>query len=245
MMIGEQNVRKECMMPKGECSMFIQRLFASIRLWFSLMRVSYQTAYGYYHLLRLPKPMVTIFGASRASQQDGYATWAHQLSQMLSEVGISVVTGGGPGIMEAASCGVKQNATSSVGIGVKNLGEGRNPCVSKYIELDYFYARKWLLTRYSSGFIVFPGGFGTLDEMAEVITLVQTQKLPAVPIVLIGIEYWETFMDWLKREPLGHNYIEEEHLELFVLTDDVQEAFAIVRNACQMNEKECNQKENG
>ncbi len=224
--------------------MFIQRLFASIRLWFSLIRVSYQVAYGYFHLLRLPKPTVTIFGASRASQQDDYATRAHELSQMFSDVGISVVTGGGAGIMEAASCGVKQKSTSSIGIGVKDLGEGRNHCVSNYIELDYFYARKWLLTRYSSGFIVFPGGFGTLDEMAEVITLVQTQKLPAVPIVLIGIEYWEIFMDWLKREALGHNYIEEGYLKLFVLTDDVQEAFAIVRDACRTTEKKNDKKEN-
>lgn len=218
---------------KGECAVFIQRLWASIKLWFSFMRVSYQIAYGYLHLLQLPKPIITIFGASRASQQDDYFTWAHQLSQMFAEVGISVVTGGGGGIMRAASCGVKERKRmSSVGIGVKDLGEGQNPCVSDYIELDYFFARKWLLTRYSSGFIVFPGGFGTLDEMAEIITLIQTKKLPVAPIVLIGVEYWELFMDWLKREALGHNFIEEVHLELFVLTDDLQEAFAIIHDAC-------------
>lgn len=222
--------------------MLLQRLGGCISLWFSLMRVSYQIVYGYFRLQKLPHPMVTIFGGARALQTDNYAELAHKLGQRLAKAGISVVTGGGSGIMEAASCGAtnEKNGGSSIGIGVKGLGEGRNPCVKEYFKLDYFFARRWLLTRYSDGFIVFPGGYGTLDELTELLTLIRTKKLPVSPIVLIGIEYWQPFMDWLKKEVLGHRFIIEEHLEIFILTDDIQEAFDIVHDFCRpiMSEKD-------
>ncbi len=212
------------------------RLFS---LWMKLMRVSYQTVYGMWRLSKAPFPMVSIFGGARLPLDDAYANAVAQLARMLSKAGVSVLTGGGPGVMEAASCGAvteeegeRKPIGKTIGIGVRDLGEGRNPCVEDYFELDYFFARKWLLTRYSQAFVVFPGGFGTLDEMAEVLTLMNTKKLQRVPIVLYGVEFWSPFMTWLKNEVLLHNLIVEEDLELFVVTDDLNEAFNIVYKAC-------------
>jgi uncharacterized protein (TIGR00730 family) len=109
-------------------------------------------------------------------------------------------------------------------------------CVEEYFELDYFFARKWILTQYSSGFIVFPGGFGTLDELSEVLTLIQTKQMKKVPIVLVGKEYWRPFMEWITDEALKHKAIEPEHVKLFSITDDMQTAFCFVRGQCEIIE---------
>ncbi|MCA9770302.1 TIGR00730 family Rossman fold protein [Candidatus Dependentiae bacterium] len=218
--------------------MFSKRLFAWLVLFFSHLHVFFQLMYGAWKILNIPKPMVSIFGGSRLNQDDPYAVKAHEFAQRLVNADISVVTGGGPGVMEAASCGamVKQTGKKarSVGISVKDLNEGRNPCVQDYIELNYFFARKWLLTHYSAAFIVFPGGFGTLDELAEVLTLIQTKEISRVPIFLIGVEYWDDFMVWVKKEALEHGLIDKEDLNLFTLTDDLEKAFCSVRNKCKM-----------
>lgn len=219
-------------------------MLSRIRLWFSyywrLSRVYRQTLYGIWRLTGIPGPKVTIFGSARLEQEDPYAKQAHQLGGKLVQNDISVLTGGGPGIMEAASCGAIVNGAKakSLGIGVKELGEGKNPCVQEYLELDYFFARKWLLTRYSIAFIVFPGGFGTLDEMSEVLTLIQTDKLPKVPIVLIGKEYWHFLMQWLEHEAIEHGTISQDDLKLFTLTDDLDQAFAIINEFCKKRERE-------
>jgi len=201
----------------------------------SLMHVNVQILRGLWRLLNVPIPRVTIFGSARMHQKDPYAQQAHELANRLVEHDISVLTGGGPGIMEAASCGAVAVGKKGrvIGIGVKELGEGRNPCVQEYFELDYFFARKWLMTHYSNGFIVFPGGFGTLDELGEVLTLIQTKKLRQVPIVLIGAEYWELFMRWLQEEALIHGTIDQESMDLFSVTDDVNEAFNIIYKHCE------------
>src|SRR5579872_2511581 len=163
-------------------------------------RVFFQIIYGAWRVSKLPHPIVSIFGSAKLAQSDTYAKEANKLATLLSEAGISVLTGGGPGIMEAANCGIfkskREKTIRSIGIIVRGLDEPRNMCVEEYFELDYFFARKWLLTQYSSGFVVFPGGFGTLDELSEVLTLIQTNQLKPVPIVLIGKEYWHSFMEW-------------------------------------------------
>jgi len=203
-------------------------------LWFSgfwgVLRVNWQVLYGMWRLTRIPRPFVTIFGGARIPQEDPYAQQAHKLAYRLVQHNISVLTGGGPGIMEAASCGAVAVGKKgmSLGIGVTELGEGKNPCVQEYFELDYFFARKWLLTRYSIAFVVFPGGFGTLDELGEILTLIHTNKLPKVPIVLIGSEYWYLFMKWLSHEALEHGTIVQSDLELFTMTDDIDYAFTII-----------------
>src|SRR5436190_16358907 len=119
--------------------------------------------------------------------------------------------------MEAASCGATSinHKGRIVGIGVKSLGEERNKCVENYFELDYFFARKWLLMYYSSAFVIFPGGFGTLDELAEILTLIQTKNLKVAPVVLIGVDYWREFVDWIHKAAVMNGMIEKENLRLF------------------------------
>ncbi len=216
--------------------MLFKRLGLCFSLGFKLIRVFFQLVYGAWKVSKLPYPIVSIFGGSRLPQYDVYAKQADQVGQWLVEHDISVLTGGGPGIMEAASCGaIRTNGGKgkSMGIGVRDLGEGKNPCVEEYFQLDYFFARKWLLTRYSVGFIVFPGGFGTMDELSEVLTLIQTKKMKWVPIVLIGKEYWTPFMKWVTDEALKHGLVKKEHVALFTLTDDPYEAFCLIRDECK------------
>ena len=119
----------------------------------------------------------------------------------------------------------------SMGIGVKGL-EGPNPCVQEYFELDYFFARKYLMTRSSVGFVVFPGGFGTLDELAEILTLLQTKKMKKIPVILVGVEYWSPFMEWVKDEALQHGMLKQEHVELIELTDDLDRALSLLCQHC-------------
>ena len=210
------------------------RLSMCCSLAFLLMHTFFQIVYGAWKISGPGGPYVSIFGGARFAQDDPYAHKAHALASMLVDANISVLTGGGPGIMEAASCGAvdPQATAKSIGISVKDLGEGRNPCVQIYIEMDHFFARKWLLTQYSSAFIVFPGGFGTLDEMAEVLTLIQTKQMKPVPIVLIGKEYWDPFMHWIKVEAIKHGTVSEKDVDLFTVTDDLDQAFCLVRDKC-------------
>lgn len=207
---------------------FLDALFRLFRVWRQLL-------YGIWRISGLNKPIVSIFGGARFKQNDYYATQAHKLAQMFVNDDISVLTGGGPGIMEAANCGAiysKKARGKSIGIGVRDLTEDSNSCVQEYIELDYFFARKWLLTRYSRGFVVFPGGFGTMDELAEVITLMQTKKLPRLPIVLVGVDYWRPFMTWAEEEAFRHGLVSQIDLDLLFLTDDLNEAFQLVCKEC-------------
>jgi len=215
--------------------MFFKRLCICCAEYFSFFKVMLQLMYGAWKMSSVPFPRVTIFGGSRVGQKTKFAQDAFDLAQMLVHKGISVITGGGGGVMHAANCGAiakKTSETRSVGIGVTEIGEGRNPCVQDYFQLKYFFARKWMLTRYSMGFIIFPGGFGTMDELAEVLTLVATKKLDRVPIIMVGKEYWKDFMEWLDVSALAHGLVSKEDLALFTLTDGIEQA-------CEIIEKEC------
>jgi len=215
--------------------MVFKRLGICCSEFFGLMRVMLQVVYGAWKLSGLTRPMVTIFGGSRLGQKTKYAQQAFDFAQKLVSKGIPVLTGGGKGVMHAANCGAISKGAKkvkSVGIGVRELGEGKNPCVQEYFELEYFFARKWLLTHYSIAFIIFPGGFGTVDELTEVLTLIQTNKLNKVPIILIGVDYWKSFMKWVTDSAVANGLIPEEHLKLFTITDDLDEAFSIVRKEC-------------
>ncbi len=216
----------------------IGRFFECINIWFRLQAVVIQQVYGAWRVLALPQPIVTIFGGSRFDQKDKYAKQAHELARRFANEGVSVLTGGGSGIMQAASCGAIASGVGkgrTMGISVRGIDEIRNPCVQEFIELDYFYARKWLLVRYAAGFVVFPGGFGTFDELGELLTLMETNKSKRVPIILIGTEFWNNFMKWLIDESLAHGLITKDSLQLFHITDDLEEAFCMVRNACKLD----------
>ena len=213
------------------------RFIGCVRLFFKLTHVTWQIIYGAWRVFSLPTPIVTIFGGSRLPKTDIYFIQAMQLAKRFADADISVLTGGGPGIMEAASCGVEQEPFGlgrTMGIGVKDLNEGRNMCVQEYFELDYFFARKWLLTHYSDAFIFFPGGYGTLDELFEVLTLMQTTRDKRVPIVLVGVVYWGPIMKWISDEAIPHGLIPQLDVQLFTLTDDIEHAFCVVRDECKI-----------
>lgn len=216
--------------------LFFKRCSACTKNLFSFIWLGAQTLYGIWKIHQLEHPIISIFGGSRMKPQDTYSQKAHLFAKRLADSGVSVMTGGGPGIMKAASCGaiIRGKKLTSIGIGVKELDEGPNPCVQEYFELNDFAARKFLLTHFSIAFVFFPGGFGTLDELSEIITLTKTKKLPQVPIVLIGTEYWLFFMKWLKEEAMVHGLINQQDLSLFTITDDLEEAFCLVMKTCQL-----------
>ena len=220
--------------------MILQRIRMCCSLAWKFFRVFLHIIYGVWRVSKLPQPIISIFGSAKVTQVDKYAQEANQIAVWLGEEGISVLTGGGPGIMEAANCGAikpsRKGDVRSIGIGVRGLNEPKNVCVEEYFELDYFFARKWLLTQYSSGFIVFPGGFGTLDELSEVLTLIQTKQMKKVPIVLVGKDYWRPFMQWITDEAYPRGLIKLEHLNLFSVTDEPYKAFCFVRGECTIDE---------
>lgn len=182
---------------------------------------------GAWIVSKLKQPVVTVFGGSKLEQSHPYAKKAHQLGEMFVNHGISVITGGGPGIMEAANCGAAINKTKArtVGISVGRLAQEKlNTCSQDIIVVKHMFARKWLLTHYSTGFIVFPGGFGTLDEFFEILTLMQVGIMKPLPIVLIGKEYWSGLLNWIDHA-IQEGLVAQKDKDLIFATDDVQEAF--------------------
>ncbi len=143
--------------------------------------------------------------------------------------------------MAAANCGAleglqNKKKVKSIGITVKGLGskEELNKCAQELIVVDYFFTRKWLMVHNALAFAIFPGGFGTLDELGEIVTLMQTRKLEGVPIVLIGVEYWQPFINWLQSEVLKHGLIAQEDLDMLRLTDDIDEAVLLLKERCDI-----------
>lgn len=213
---------------------FMRRLKMSVGIFFKFFKVSFQITWGVWKLGRLAEPRVTVFGGSKISLDHPYALKAMELAQKLVDSNISVLTGGGPGIMQAANCGAKPSSgrqLQSMGIGVTGLDEKKiNECVQDLITVDYFFARKWLLTHYSAGYAIFPGGFGTLDELGEVTTLMQTGFLGSHPIVLIGTEYWRPFMNWVNDSALKEGLLKEKDKNLLMVVDDINVAVAILKH---------------
>ncbi|RDZ48765.1 TIGR00730 family Rossman fold protein, partial [Haloferax sp. Atlit-4N] len=151
-----------------------------------------------------------------------------EAGRKLVEAGFAVITGGGPGAMEAANKGACEAGGASIGLGIELPFEsGLNQWVDKGINFRYFFARKTMFVKYSQGFVVLPGGLGTLDELFEALTLVQTRKVTSFPIVLIGTAYWSGLFDWLRQTVLAEGKINATDLDMMVLTDDVDEAVAL------------------
>lgn len=211
-----------------------RRLWSIVILFFDLTKVAWQIIFGAWKLDKIPHPIVTIFGGAHLEKGKPYGLMAQDLSRKLLEKNISVITGGGTGIMEAASCvlPLKNQKARIVGIGIPSLNEERNTCVKDYWVLDYLFARKWLMIRYSSGFIAFPGGFGTLDEITSLFTLIYTKEIVPVPIILVGTEYWKDFMTWVKGDAVKAGLIAQEQLHLFTLTDDVDQIVSEISKYC-------------
>lgn len=197
----------------------------------SIFKVMGEFVKGYETLNRIG-PCVTIFGSARTDESDEYYHAAVEIAEKLTHFGYGVITGGGPGIMEAANKGAKKGGGKSVGLNIILPHEQKfNDYIDadKLINFDYFFVRKVMFVRYAQGFIVMPGGFGTLDEFFEAITLIQTDKIQRFPVVLFGSEYWKGLIDWLKNTVmLKHHNISPEDLDLFKVTDNTLEAVCFI-----------------
>lgn len=174
-------------------------------------------------------PAVSIFGSARAHNDSHEYLSAMSLGRLLTEAGISVITGGGPGIMEAGNRGAKGGHGKSVGL---NITLPREQLANPYLDIDvafrYFFTRKFMLIRYGIGFAIYPGGFGTADELFELLTLMQTEKLPPCPIVLVGTDYWSGLYDWMLKEMAASGYIAPADLDFLRLVADEKEAADIL-----------------
>jgi len=184
-----------------------------------------------FELMGKIKPSIAVFGSARAKPGDKYYTLAEQVASEIVKKGFGVITGGGPGIMEAANKGAKEAGGSSTGVNIQLPHEQmHNPYIDqdKLLDFRYFFVRKVMFFKYAQGYILMPGGFGTIDESFEVLTLIQTKKTQKFPVVLMGTEFWGSLLDWVKGTQLKAGFINEEDLELFKLTDDPVEAANII-----------------
>lgn len=176
-------------------------------------------------------PAISIFGSARTKPDAPMYQAAVELGQRLAGEGYSVITGGGPGIMEAANKGAAQAGGTSVGLGIELPFEAAmNEYVNLGINFRYFFARKVMFLKYAQGFVVMPGGYGTFDELFEALTLAQTQKVTNYPVVLFGRSYWQGMLDWLKDQVLADGYISPGDVDMFFVTDDVDEAIAHLKD---------------
>jgi len=193
-----------------------------------VMRIQSEFVTGFGALAEVG-PAVSVFGSARTTPEDPTYRLGVQVGRALVEAGYAVITGGGPGAMEAANRGALEAGGTSVGLGIELPFEaGLNEFVDLGVNFRYFFARKTMFVKYAQGFVVLPGGFGTLDELFEAVTLVQTQKVTSFPIVLLGTDYWGGLLDWLRGTAAGAGTINTRDLDLLTVTDDVDEAVAAI-----------------
>lgn len=198
-------------------------------LW-RLAQISAECMKGFFHLRDLG-PSVTVFGSARFTEGHPFYDLAQEVGELLVKAGFTVVTGGGPGLMEAANKGAKLNGGKSIGCNIKLPKEQKpNAYLDKWIDFKYFFVRKLMLAKYSYAFIAMPGGYGTLDEVFEVLTLVQTGKIKNFPIVLLGVEYWTPLLEYIKTTLQKRAAIDKEDVSLLFLTDSPKEAVDHVRS---------------
>lgn len=198
-------------------------------LW-SIFKIMGEFVDGYDKMMKIG-PCVSIFGSARLKEDNKYYKQAVELAEKLTEMGFGVITGGGPGIMEAGNRGAKNAKGKSVGLCI-NLPheEAANQYVDPkhMISFNYFFARKVMFVKYAQSFVVFPGGFGTLDELFEALTLIQTHKISRFPVILVGSDFWNGLIDWIKEQLVGNGTISPNDMNLFKLTDDMDEVINII-----------------
>ena len=185
---------------------------------------------GYEKLAKIG-PCVSIFGSARTAQDNPYYSLAERIAKRITDLGFGVITGGGPGIMEAGNKGAHDNGGTSVGLNIElPFEQHSNPYIDKQnsIDFDYFFVRKVMFVKYAQGFVVMPGGFGTLDELFEAITLIQTKKVDKFPIILVGRNYWQGLYDWIKNTLADQGSISPEDLQLIELVDTEDEVVQIL-----------------
>jgi uncharacterized protein (TIGR00730 family) len=175
---------------------------------------------------------VTIFGSARSRETDRWYRAARETGRLLGEAGFAVITGGGPGVMEAGNRGAREAGAMSIGLNIELPHEQHvNPYVDREINFRYFFVRKTMFVKYSRAFVVFPGGFGTLDELFEALTLIQTRKVENFKVVLMARDYWGGLLDWLRHRVAAEGKIDLEDIDLLHLTDDPAEAVRVIVDA--------------
>ncbi|AZI57459.1 TIGR00730 family Rossman fold protein [Nakamurella antarctica] len=196
-----------------------------------VLRIQSEFVEGFGSLAGLPRA-VSVFGSARTPRDHPQYAQARAIGAALANEGYAVITGGGPGIMEAANRGAKDVGGQSIGLGIElPFEQGMNRYVDLGINFRYFFVRKTMFVKYSQAFICLPGGFGTLDELFESLTLVQTKKVTKFPVVLFGSEYWGGLVDWIRNTVLADGKISEKDLDLIHVTDDVDDAIKVVHDA--------------
>lgn len=176
---------------------------------------------------------ISVFGSARVQPDNPYYQLAQELGKRLAQAGYTVIAGGGPGIMEAANKGAYTTGGKSVGLNIRLPREtSNNPYQTHSLQFEYFVSRKATFFMHSAAYIALPGGFGTLDEFFEAITLVQTKKIPPAPIILIGSEFWQGLIDWITAQLITNGFISPDDINLITLTDDLDEVMEIIHGCC-------------
>jgi uncharacterized protein (TIGR00730 family) len=192
-------------------------------------RIAAEFLAGFEAVERIGRPGVTVFGSARIGEEHPAYRQAREIGRLFAESGFAVVTGGGPGVMEAANRGAREAGGVSVGF---NIELPREQSSNRYLDIEltfnHLYARKTMLVKAAEGFVLFAGGFGTLDELFEALTLIQTGKVLHFPVVLVGEEFWAGLLEWIERQPVTEGMISQEDKELLFVTDDPREAVRIV-----------------
>lgn len=202
-----------------------------------VLRILSEFIEGFTELADIPTA-VSIFGSARVTESDPLYEDAREVGRLLAEEKIAVITGGGPGVMEAANRGCQEAGGVSIGCNIElPFEQEMNPYVDLGIEFNYFFARKTMFVKYAEGFVVFPGGYGTLDEVFEALTLIQTGKVSNFPVILYGSEYWSGLIEWLTQKAVVEGKISEEDLELFQVTDDPKAVVSTIKAAMKAKSK--------
>jgi uncharacterized protein (TIGR00730 family) len=176
------------------------------------------------------KPAITIFGSARTAEGDGLYAKAYNLARMLGKSGFNLITGGGPGVMEAVNKGAKEEGVKSIGINIELPFEQKpNPYITIPLSFRYFFVRKVMFVKYAIAYVVLPGGFGTLDEFFEALTLIQTRKIRPFPVILVGSDYWGDLISFMQRHMLDHKMINKEDLNIFKVLDDPEEIVEYIK----------------
>jgi uncharacterized protein (TIGR00730 family) len=187
-----------------------------------------------FRALHFVGPCVTVFGSARFKEDHKHYILAREMGRRISQLGFTVMTGGGPGIMEAANRGAQEAGGASIGCNIQLPMEQRpNPYLDRFVEFRYFFVRKVMLVKYSYAFVVLPGGFGTLDELFEALTLIQTEKIDGFPVVLMGVDYWTPLMEFFRARLIAEGTINPHDINLLLLTDSPDEAIAHIA-ACTL-----------
>lgn len=215
---------------------YFERMLIVSRLFWKYSRVIFQLLRGAWKVSKLDHPSVTVYGGKFLKKESVFSQKAFELGKKLARRKISIVTGGGPGVMEAATCGAiesdgKDITTIGIGVSYLTVKELFNPCAKYHYLTDYLSIRKLLLLYYSHAFVVFPGGFGTMDEIFEVLVLMQTKRLPQMPIIFVGVEYWKDLFAWMEKA-VSEGLLERESADLIMVTDSVDEVVDKVSSYC-------------